>query len=240
MSINQLSESESKFKAYRDVIIQELQYSYSHFKLWQALTNAVNDYSKEMNNAPGFFQMTIEAHQKLALYHLFKVIDAHKDSINITKFLNFIEQNIAIFSKEAYSKRLEGNQFRDERLQDYIPPDNGVIKNYRSRIGELQGVIKNLQAWRDRYYAHIDQQVVIKSIQLNDEYEVKIGEADQLYKVLEDIVNYYSRIFDCGIFVLQIEPAHDWEFVLRAIRFYLEEKYEKSLRSLKNGISQNR
>ena len=116
-----LSEAEEYSQKYYDKLIWEAILARAHLKLNERLDNYRSSYLRELNQAPLFFKLTMLAHYDDALLTLSRILDIHKDSLSIWKFLNFVEQNCGIFSKQAFRKRMKDNQNYESLIESHTP-----------------------------------------------------------------------------------------------------------------------
>src|SRR5579884_185797 len=97
---------EKKFEDWLYKLKREVGDAYMHFKIFKFLSEQEGE---ELNFARCFFTMTIYAHLEATLVHILKVIDRNSD-LNIWKFLEFVKENLNLFSAERVAERI-GNRF---------------------------------------------------------------------------------------------------------------------------------
>ena len=82
-----------------DFIVNQIQQIDNMFELYIHLHNSKRDKLKELNIAPGFFGLTMVAFVESSILKLSKLFDEDKNTINITKYLNIIEQQKKLIFK---------------------------------------------------------------------------------------------------------------------------------------------
>ena len=156
----QPTEEEKLFRGYYENLISEIIYARAHLQLWERLKNyTASDYIDELNCAPFFFQLTMKSHFDDALLTLSRILDQHEDSLSIWKFLNFAEQNLGIFSTQAFQRRM---MHRPDWFESHTPMKLEEIQEHRLTLYNSKQVIDNIKKWRDKRLAHFDRELHIK------------------------------------------------------------------------------
>ncbi len=60
----------------------------------------------------------------------------------------------------------------------------------------MQQILDNLKIWRDKLYAHLDNQAVLSGTNIREEYPIEFGEIEALIQKSIEIVNGYGVAFD--------------------------------------------
>ena len=145
---------DERFKRYHDRLRKELNIAYTHHEIAKTLKNSLKDHSDEINIAPTFFGLTIDAHLFATVLSVNRFIDAHSKAFKINKFFDLIEKNFdSLFSDLAYEKRLREKGYDGEdtkyRLQNRTEITRETIAKDKKTISKL--AIENLKkSWRDK------------------------------------------------------------------------------------------
>ena len=100
--------SEEEFSRYHEKLRHELNIVQWHFSVLKYIRKIQADYLRELNQAPAFWGLTINAHLHAALTRLNNFFDKRKQTthLHMNSFLDFVEQNLDIFSNQAFERRL--------------------------------------------------------------------------------------------------------------------------------------
>jgi hypothetical protein len=240
-----LAQAEEYFQKYHDRLIQEALYARAHLELWERLEKyRATDYLDELNTAPYFFKFTTKAHLDDTLLTLSRILDRHEDSLSIWKFLNFAEQNLEIFSTQAFHQRVKQKPNYDEDwTKSHKPITPKEINEDRQKLASLEQVISNIKKWRDKLIAHMDQDVIKTNKVISKEYPLKLQQLQEVIDTLFQILNRYLVAFESSSFAEKIFHGDDIQFVMDCIRFYTEEQkkqMEAQLEALKKQASNKR
>ncbi len=212
---------EKRFLKYHERLVKELQHANLHFSLWKRLENYRADYLKELNQAHVFFRSTIEAHLEAALLHIFRVIDTHKDSVNIWTFLRFCDENQEIFSVEALS------QHRTDIDED------------KKKLETLRPITKNLKLWRNKAFAHIDEKFVQDEVDVVKQHPIEIGQVEETITTLFRILNRYLLAYGHPTWLIALPGEDDIQTVMDAIRLMIQEEENRIKKELEELSSKD-
>lgn len=155
------TDKEQLFLKYYEKLIWETLYARAHLKLGERLENFKDDYHDELIQAPHFFTFTIRAHFDDSLMILSRILRRQRKALTISRFLDFVEQNSEIFSKEAFSQRMIGKSNYKYEINSHTPITTKEIKEDRQKLTDLQDTVRNLVTWRDKILAHIDEEFLV-------------------------------------------------------------------------------
>ena len=221
--------AEQKFIKYHDKLRDELNRAHTHYEICKTLRKFNGIYLKEINVAPSFFGLTIDANLFATIMSINRLFDKSSDSLKLAGLFKLVENNISIFSDEAYEKRLR-NRSRDEEDIKHFMKDHTSITSeivHRDRINITNLPIQNLKNWRDKKLAHIDKGIVFESIDISKESPIKIGEIDKIINTLHEILNRYMLAYDGTTWIIGTPAAgveHQIEYIMKSIRFCEESK----------------
>jgi hypothetical protein len=236
----ELSRIEEQFIKYYDRLILETLHARAHINLWERLEKyKTTGYVDELNQARYFFTFTIKAHLDNVLLTLSRIIDTHKDSLTIWKFLDFAEQNTTIFSTQAFRQRMRGKPGYDENWdRSHKPITLKEIDEDRHKLESMQHILSNINTWRNKVVAHINRPFLLSGKIVAEECPLKIQQLHELTGTLFQILDRYSSAFNSSTYAEAYPGEDDIQFVMDCIRFYIEEQnkqIEAELEALKKN-----
>ncbi len=159
---------QQKFKQWLDQIIEELVWATCYFKVWEQLWPSTEEIANVENFYLNFFQLTRKAHNDQFLLQLSKILDRHKDSINIFRLIKMMEKQPGLITDKSLD-----------------------IDALRTKLSKKEEVLKRLRTLRDKKLAHIDEQFHINA-NLRKSIHVYVGEARALLNDLAEILTEIS------------------------------------------------
>lgn len=229
---------EEKFLKYQEKLVREILHANAHLKLWERLQSYRASHLEELNQAPYFFNFTMQAHLDDALLTLSRILDKSNESLSIEKLINFIEQNIQIFSTEVFNKRMMQKPDYDEKWTvSHTPITTLEIYEDRRRLKDLEKPVENLRSWRDKVIAHTDLKFFRKDKIVSKKYPLEVQQLHEAIDTILKILNRYSRAYNSSTHLKDYVGEDDVRIIMDCIRFYIEEhrrKFEAELETLKN------
>jgi len=238
--------AEKYFQKYYDKLIGQTINARAHLKLWERLNRYNPSYLDELNQAPHFFTLTIQAHLDDALLTLSRILDTSKpskrgDPLCITKFLNFAEQNHEIFSTEAFRQRMmQKPDFDEHWVKSHTPITLQEIKEDKQSLESLKQTVNNLTTWRNKVIAHIDRKFLVAGKSVSKEYPLQHQQLQEVIDTLLKVLNRYSNAYNSSTYLENIPGEDDVQFVMDCIRFYIQEQnkqVEAQVEALKRQAS---
>lgn len=214
--------AEETFEKYHQELRGELNNANWHFTIWKYLQELRGTYHKELNQAPAFFGLTMYAHLLAALVRINKFFDRREEHLSIRKFLDFIEQNLDIFSNEAFEARMH----KEDRYESYIIKGHSEItpqkvKQDRRKVEALP--VASIRRWRNTILVHIEEDRVLRGIDIMGKYPVRQRQVDDIINTLDDILNEYLVAYNDSTWVKGLAVRDGIKSVVDAIRFKLTE-----------------
>jgi len=220
-SSNEKLTNEEIFIKYHDKLRQQLNLANGNFTIYKDLANLAKGYMNEINQAPGFFGFTVNAHILLAVIRLNIFFDKRQKSLSIRRFLDFAQNNLGIFSKQNFEKRLRDKGTYDSHwVETRNEVTNEKVEKHRKIVKDLP--VSNLRTWRNNIIAHIDATSVRENIEVGGKYPIKINHVETIINALDDILNYYLLAYECRSWSRDLSFKHDIKIILDAIRSDLE------------------
>lgn len=191
--------------------------------------NRRNDYLRELNEAYAFFGLTMEAHLLATVMYLGKFFDLDKGwrkrPLTIYEFLDFVHQNLGVFSNQAFEKRMRSKETYHSTIRNHVEIACQKIEQDRKTLEKLP--IRNLRKWRNKIFAHLDKEVVLQDIDISKQCSVKREQIDEIIDTLDNMLNDYHVAY-CSTEAIKDEfrIEHDIQTILDSIRFKIREKRE--------------
>lgn len=214
--------AEETFEKYHRELRGELNNANWHFTIWKYLQELRGTYHKELNQAPSFFGLTIHAHLLAALVRINKFFDRREEHLSIRKFLDFVEQNLDIFSNEAFEARMRNTG----RYESYIIKEHSEItpqkvEEDRKKVDDLP--VAHIRRWRNTILVHIEEGRVLRGIDIMERYPVRQRQVDDIINTLDDMLNEYLVAYDDSTWAKDLPIKYGIKAVVDAIRFKLNE-----------------
>lgn len=151
----------------------------SHLNVWKLMAEEEEKEPDTMKIAQTFFYLTSKANFETSILHLSRLLDNHKDSVNIWYYLDFIQSNHPNIFPNEYAGRIKKGVKRD-----------------KERLEELKTSIANLREWRNKRYAHFAKQILSNPNQIFAKYSLKVSELEEMYRSTSKIINHYTEFCD--------------------------------------------
>jgi len=225
------SSVEHKFDIYYKQLIDEIIKARMHLRLYKRLQEAKRNYLKELNQAPGFFSFTINAHRDAGLMSMFRLLKKQDNSLTVWKFLDFVDSNLEpLFSSQAFAHRNADKWFAKDKDWHHHVLTHEDVENDRNALKEFEKTIENLIMLRDKKVAHIDQKFTLSAIDVSKEFPIKLTELERITAVIADILNKYSVAYDSSTYSVDMSGDYGVQVMLDAIRHDLERRDEQRAR----------
>lgn len=233
MSTRILSPDE-RFLAYYDKLREELNTSYTHYEICTYLREIRITRRAEFSEALTFLSLTINSNLFVTVMSINRFIDSHRDSLHLDAFFEFIRNNLSLFSAKAYKKRLLDKGVDSEDCEHWVKLHKDItaemVEQDKAKVERLSAhkSVQNLKVWRDKKLAHIEKDVVTKSVDIMKEFPVTIQDIDTIIITLHEILDRYRIAYDGVQWILGLPPAKPQiEYVMDAISYYRQSRKER-------------
>ena len=222
MSTHILSPDE-RFLAYYDKLREEINTAYTHYEICKYLREIMHTRRAEFSEALTFFSLTMNSHLFSTVMSINRFIDLHRDALHLDVFFEFIRNNLSLFSAEAYKKRLLDSGVDNEECEHWVNIHRDItmemVEQDKAKVESLP--VHNLKVWRDKKLAHIEKDLVTKSVDIMKEFPVTVQEIDTIISTLHEILDRYRIAYDGAQWILGLPPTkHQIEYIMDAILFY--------------------
>jgi hypothetical protein len=154
----------AEFHVLREFLLRETSAGYGHLMIWK------NGCLPGDPVPPPYDSLNTRAHFDAAMLSLIRLTDPHKDAVSFDKLLKFAENH--------------GHLFPDESISEKIAAD-------RRRFETFRPVRENLQAIRDRHYAHPDRKYIADPDRVFTDYPISPDVMEELFGFIGDALQKY-------------------------------------------------
>lgn len=158
-----------------ELLHEEGYMGWTHFRIWQQIVGYLDNHQKIGKYAPIFFSSTIFAHSGMAVLHLTRLLDQHKDAISLEHLLKLAEEQKDHFAHAT-----------TEQVVEQVQKDRVILEDLCNRA-------KDIRAMRDKILAHLDkdrlrdpERIIARIKNINPQ------DIEDLYQTLSKIVNTYE------------------------------------------------
>ena len=214
---------EEEFSKYHDKLRDELNKVNWHFTVLKYIGKIQNDYRQELNQAPAFWSLTINAHMFSVLTRLNNFFGEREKvkHLHMRSFLDFIEQNLGIFSPQAFERRLRIKSRYDElaaKFNSEITAEK--VERDRQKLRNLP--ISSLKGWRSTILSHIDRNYVAQNVDVAKQHPIKTKHIAEIINTLDEMLNEYCLAYDFSTHSKDLTIEYGIQYILDAIRFKLQ------------------
>jgi len=219
---------DEEFEALRDAYWQEIVNLFSFIKLYIRLNELRGSYLDEMNISPSFYQTVFKALWSSIVMHLGKLVldrsdDGRNQNATLEDFLNFVEENIELFSVEAKKARL-GWPDQYWAIQEASDLTFDEVCKYRSQLQLLRDKFRLIKKLRDKYHAHFDKNIFLDREQLRHWNKIPIEDINFLFETIKSMFRTISSRFDGALRLLTLENVYDIDKSLEILKDVLDQQ----------------
>ena len=214
-------ELESQFTKYHDKLRLELSNISEHFEISNDLVTLWHDHVHELNIAPTFFMLTLDAHRFATLMGINRLLDTDPHHLSLYTFLRFIENNLSLFHDDCFQARLRRMGRLDElALKSRSPISSQSIEDDIQKLRDLP--IPNARRWRNEVLAHIQAASVLQDIKVSTRYQLKMAQIERAISTMHEMLNFYYLNFQSTTWARSRLTQGQAERIVKAIMFYLK------------------
>jgi hypothetical protein len=214
--------SEGQIQEYRKYLSYEVHQLTSYITLYRTLHERKNDRIEEMNMAPAFFGIAIDAIYVSIILWTSNLFSPRSER-GFLNFLTMIENNIGIFSKKSVMKRK--NIAKDDllfRRGQWKALSVKEISGFKDEISENL-ILRKFEHRRDKFYAHFDKKYFFNRKRLSEDAPLTWNELDEIKSLASRIFNKCSTAFDGTHQEFEVININDVNGLLDIVKEYREE-----------------
>ena len=204
---------DQQFDEYREQLHAELRRLVSYARVYRRLHDRKADRLREMNIAPAFFGITMDALYGGIIIWTHKLFDPRGER-GLWNFLSMVENNRSEFSVAALRVRRgydDGHWMLNRQDLTY-----NEIEEFRQEI-RSNDALRSVKLRRDKYYAHFDKAYFLSKAQFAEDAPLNWAELDGLLVLGRRIVNECSVAFDGKSYAADPLNIHDIDRLLQKL-----------------------
>ena len=155
----------AEFRILREFLLRETSAGYGHLMIWK------NGCLHGDPVPPPYDSLNTRAHFDAAMLSLIRLTDPHKYAVSFDKLLKFAENHAHLFADGGFDEQIAA----DRRHFDSYSP-----------------VRENLQAIRDRHYAHPDRKYISNPDKVFTDYPISPDAIEELFGFIGDALQKYK------------------------------------------------
>ena len=203
-------DAEKIFEEYREYLKSEVVRLISYIKLYRRINERMEDRLDEINIAPSFFQVTLDALFSAIILWVDKLLGTRSER-GFIHFLSFIENNRRIFEISELKRRRgypDGHWMLSRERITYQ-----AIEKHRKQIAKLE-CLPHFKLRRDKFHAHFDKEYFFNRGKLANDAPLKWSDLEAVIEVMGDILNHYSAAYDGNVYHLEPFNIYDIDNLL--------------------------
>jgi hypothetical protein len=199
--------SRAAFDRLLDHLAAEERRAADHWYLWGALGAAFDDYSKELNETPQFWTLTLRALQDSVVLRLGRLFDPTKGALSLGNFLQTIRNHAAHHSLGSLGL-------------DVPELDTVAIDEELRKVSITAPLISRLTQVRNQYLAHRQASLVARGS--FDSPELRREDIAMILSIASTIVDKYCRFHERPPTGGRLPGADDYKHMLDLLKVGLE------------------
>jgi len=191
---------QKQFEILTQSIAYDMQTLSIHWKLYNDLQNAVEEYRAELNQSRAFWTLTFDGHRDTSLFRLCRLYDQHKSALNLKNWLIALRDNPQFFSSSQST------------------PDTSTLAQDIELVSVDDPMVNKIVRLRNNALAHV---AVIPILSVDVRLEnccVPSSDVQVLVDRARNIVNCYTSLLKRESYSTTIVGYDDYRTVLESIR----------------------
>ena len=193
-----------------------------HFRLYRDLHASIPEYARELNQAPAFWGLAIQAQLDVALIRLCRSYDSEKKALSLVNWIDTIKEHLKVFETPNFRERLRDNPFVESLSEVDRVPSRGQLDADRRLVVDDDPLVKRLIRWRNNIGAHRNAKEILEPGRTVSE-PLTLDEVTELLERAVRILNTYSSLFQAVTYSTQMVGADDFKYVPESVRQRIEE-----------------
>jgi len=205
------TDAEKKFEQYRESLHQEITNMACYIRLYTRLHERGADRLDEMNIAPAFFQIVINALLTAIVLWVDKLFGERSER-GLMHFLSFVENNRELLDIKELQRR---NNYPADHwfLRDRKAITLKTIQDDRERLRQI-GSLPSFRLRRNTFLAHFDKEYFFDREKLYKDAPILWSDLEEVLKLAKEVLNNYSVDYDGREFDIEPWNVTDVDMVL--------------------------
>jgi len=200
--------SREQFDRLIDHLAAEAARAGDHWYLWRGLDDAFDDYGKEINETPQFWQLTFRAHKDSVVLRLGRLFDLTKGALSLGNFLQTIHHHATKGALDSLGLDVPGL-------------DTAATLEELKSVSQTDPLISRLMRVRNQYLAHRDVSLV-SSGSFSSLPELRREDIEMLLNRASQIGDKYCQLYRRPIVSPRFVGADDYKHMLRLLKLGLQ------------------
>ncbi len=229
-------EDDEELEQLIEELSHDIVYSKVYYDLFRDLTGSIEEYGREFDQTPVFWNLTLQAHKDAFFIRLCRVYDQQDNALHLHNWLKIIQANIHLFEADRFKERTD-TTFSRVLDSEARKPDLDQLKEDVKLVKPSNPLVKRLMVLRNNVFAHRSASGAKQDIDFFEEYPIQYLEVESLIDRAINILNRYSGLFQATEYYDEIVGGDDYEFILESIRSEIEradERIEEKLSRLED------
>lgn len=203
-------EFDIKFEDYRCYLWEEVRRLAMYIRVYLRLHERREDRLEELNIAPAFFGIVIDALFSVIILWVDKLFDerGERGFFNFLKFIEYNQEGISISALQRRRAYPDGHWMLNRTAITLA-----VIDADRDKIRTLDA-LPSIRLRRDKFHGHFDKNYFFDRKRLGVEAPLKGNDLDQALCVMHEILERYSAAYDGQLNALAPLNIHDIDHLL--------------------------
>ena len=203
-----------------------------HYQLHAKLRKAIRSFTRELNQSPAFWTLTLDAHYDAFRARLFRAYDSQKGSLSLLTLLETVAEKIHTLNAGI---ALQQPTFASSGT--HLRPS--ILGRDRRLVSDRDPLVKKLLSQRHNLFAHSNADNVMRQLRLEQRFALTYRELATLTRRAVRIINRYSGLFRRTTWSTRMVGADDYRNVLLAVRAEIERREQEFRREMR-GYRQRR
>ena len=211
-----------------------------HYQLYRELHQSLYDHPLVSNQSKTFWQLTLKAHINTCMQMLCRAYDQETNSLHLHSWLLTIRENLHLFDKAEFRRRLKDNPFVESLAQAPRKPDQAILEEDIRLCSPNDLLVKSLIFHRNSHVAHTGTKNIIAKRNPHDAYPLTVGDFEALLGRAKAILNRYSSLFTAITYETQIISHDDYRFIFKGVEEKIQRDEEETERIKEEVIALGR
>jgi hypothetical protein len=212
----------TEFGRLLEALADDIVRAHIHYQLYKDLRQALSDHPRVSTQSNAFWGLTLTAHISTCMQMLCRAYDQETNSLHLQNWLFTIQENLHLFDREEFRRRLKDNPFVESLAQAPRKPDPAIFEEDIWLCSPNDPLVKILIIHRNTHVAHMGAKNIIVARSTHDEYPLTIGDFETLLARAKAILNRYSSLFAANTYTTQIIGYDDYQYIFRCIEETLQ------------------
>lgn len=188
-----------------------------HWRMHCDLVGALNQAPIVHGQSPTFWHYTVRAHEAAALGPLCHAYDQEGSALHLKNWLEAIRDNLDLFERDKFRRRLAGNPHAESLAQDHRAPDAHTLAGDIALVWASDPLVKKLQAYRNTAFAHRGAKVTLMGRGNTSAPQLTVVDVDKLLERARAILSRCTILFRAEVHSVHVPSHDDYGYIFRTV-----------------------